>query len=157
MNEYCLYSTVDIGINAVIDLCASCVLTVFNKDDDDDDDDDDDEERLAVDCYRIPRSWLFGSLVKRSTPPRKKILTYAKSRTTRICVLPPEEQKSLFPLVDQLLSFQNIQRLRFVHNLSNEGINDDDDDDDDDGGGGCLLYTSPSPRDRQKSRMPSSA
>ena len=23
--------------------------------------------------------------------------------------------------------------------------------------GGCLLYTSPSPRDRQKSRMPSSA
>ena len=24
-------------------------------------------------------------------------------------------------------------------------------------GGGCLLYTSPSPRDRQKSRMPSSA
>ena len=30
----------------------------------------------------------------------------------------------------------------------------------DEGGGlirGCLLYTSPSPRDRQKSRMPSSA
>src|SRR5674476_1067348 len=26
-----------------------------------------------------------------------------------------------------------------------------------DGGGPCLLYTSPSPRDRQKSRMPSSA
>ena len=26
-----------------------------------------------------------------------------------------------------------------------------------DGGSGCLLYTSPSPRDRQKSRMPSSA
>ena len=25
------------------------------------------------------------------------------------------------------------------------------------GGDGCLLYTSPSPRDRQKSRMPSSA
>ena len=25
------------------------------------------------------------------------------------------------------------------------------------GGGSCLLYTSPSPRDRQKSRMPSSA
>ena len=24
-------------------------------------------------------------------------------------------------------------------------------------GRGCLLYTSPSPRDRQKSRMPSSA
>ena len=26
-----------------------------------------------------------------------------------------------------------------------------------DTGGSCLLYTSPSPRDRQKSRMPSSA
>ena len=26
-----------------------------------------------------------------------------------------------------------------------------------DEGNGCLLYTSPSPRDRQKSRMPSSA
>ena len=25
------------------------------------------------------------------------------------------------------------------------------------GASGCLLYTSPSPRDRQKSRMPSSA
>ena len=45
---------------------------------------------------------------------------------------------------------------------------DDDDADDDDGAGDarvgasplllyCLLYTSPSPRDRQKSRMPSSA
>ena len=39
----------------------------------------------------------------------------------------------------------------------------DDDDDYDDGGGddddddGCLLYTSPSPRDRHRSRMPSSA
>ena len=30
----------------------------------------------------------------------------------------------------------------------------DDDDDDDDT---CLLYTSPSPRDRTRSRMPSSA
>ena len=28
---------------------------------------------------------------------------------------------------------------------------------DEDGDGTCLLYTSPSPRDRQKSRMPSSA
>ena len=26
-----------------------------------------------------------------------------------------------------------------------------------DGGGGCLLYTSPSPRDKRQSRMPSSA
>ena len=35
-------------------------------------------------------------------------------------------------------------------------INNDDDDDDDDNNN-CLLYTSPSPRDRTRSRMPSSA
>ena len=34
---------------------------------------------------------------------------------------------------------------------------DDDDTDDDHDHKTCLLYTSPSPRDRQKSRMPSSA
>ena len=32
-----------------------------------------------------------------------------------------------------------------------------EEDDTPQGGYGCLLYTSPSPRDRQKSRMPSSA
>ena len=49
--------------------------------------------------------------------------------------------------------------------ISALGSNDADDDDDFDGGmmipaynpTSCLLYTSPSPRDRQKSRMPSSA
>ena len=34
---------------------------------------------------------------------------------------------------------------------------EDGDEDDEFGVGSCLLYTSPSPRDRQKSRMPSSA
>ena len=34
---------------------------------------------------------------------------------------------------------------------------DDDDDDDEDDIGNCLLYTSPSPRDKRQSRMPSSA
>ena len=42
------------------------------------------------------------------------------------------------------------------------GMDEDDDDDDDDddaadGAEGCLLYTSPSPRDKRQSRMPSSA
>ena len=36
-------------------------------------------------------------------------------------------------------------------------INTIHDDDDDDDGDDCLLYTSPSPRDRLVSRMPSSA
>ena len=34
---------------------------------------------------------------------------------------------------------------------------DDDDDEDDDDYNSCLLYTSPSPRDMLRSRMPSSA
>ena len=36
---------------------------------------------------------------------------------------------------------------QFIAYLKNEKADDED----------CLLYTSPSPRDRQKSRMPSSA
>ena len=36
-------------------------------------------------------------------------------------------------------------------------VKPDGDEDDDVKDGDCLLYTSPSPRDRQKSRMPSSA
>ena len=42
----------------------------------------------------------------------------------------------------------------------NEDLDGDgnlDEAEDQDGDGLCLLYTSPSPRDRQKSRMPSSA
>ena len=38
----------------------------------------------------------------------------------------------------------------YLDNNLNKNITSDDID-------GCLLYTSPSPRDRQKSRMPSSA
>ena len=38
-----------------------------------------------------------------------------------------------------------------------DGDDDDGDDDDYDDGDDCLLYTSPSPRDRHASRMPSSA
>ena len=38
-----------------------------------------------------------------------------------------------------------------------EGMHDDEDEEETDEGMGCLLYTSPSPRDRISSRMPSSA
>ena len=40
---------------------------------------------------------------------------------------------------------------------ANGDANDDANDVVDGDAGACLLYTSPSPRDRQKSRMPSSA
>ena len=42
-----------------------------------------------------------------------------------------------------------------VYNGDDDG--DDGDDGDDHDGDGCLLYTSPSPRDKRQSRMPSSA
>ena len=44
-------------------------------------------------------------------------------------------------------SQEDIDKLIQIQNLSQRGINLD----------GCLLYTSPSPRDRTRSRMPSSA
>ena len=47
-------------------------------------------------------------------------------------------------------SQEDIDKLIQIQNLSQRGINLD-------GIKICLLYTSPSPRDRQKSRMPSSA
>ena len=40
---------------------------------------------------------------------------------------------------------------------SEEGLYDSEGQDIESDGDSCLLYTSPSPRDRQKSRMPSSA
>ena len=47
-----------------------------------------------------------------------------------------------------------------IKNLSKKGINDLTMNDVSQGAGlsqGCLLYTSPSPRDKRQSRMPSSA
>ena len=45
------------------------------------------------------------------------------------------------------------QKKRRIHTDDDDDDDDDDEDDDDD----CLLYTSPSPRDKRQSRMPSSA
>ena len=50
------------------------------------------------------------------------------------------------------------KEMRFnVHNIRVHGINPEDVRDKPEFPEVCLLYTSPSPRDRQKSRMPSSA
>ena len=58
---------------------------------------------------------------------------YAEYKATRGA--PPEDLTPQFPLVRRVLEALNVPAI----------------------GLSCLLYTSPSPRDRQKSRMPSSA
>ena len=54
----------------------------------------------------------------------------------------------LFGPAGEGLSFSATERLQAVKQLTTHGVSGRDI---------CLLYTSPSPRDRQKSRMPSSA
>ena len=58
-----------------------------------------------------------------------------------------------FNLVHQSISYVDVSRQNSV------AVHNDDNDiyDKNNTGWTCLLYTSPSPRDRQKSRMPSSA
>ena len=51
--------------------------------------------------------------------------------------------KRNYPIISEELSIQQLRNFVRQTSLENPKI--------------CLLYTSPSPRDRQKSRMPSSA
>ena len=50
-----------------------------------------------------------------------------------------------------------IERMESISKMSSVSDRDIIDEVKANNGSGCLLYTSPSPRDRQKSRMPSSA
>ena len=63
---------------------------------------------------------------------------------------PPSSERSVVDLRKVLCDEDEkmFQRMRALFALRNIGGKDSVD---------CLLYTSPSPRDRQKSRMPSSA
>ena len=58
-----------------------------------------------------------------------------------------EESSSIFGGVESQSQLQSMPVTEFMDLLSRAGATADT----------CLLYTSPSPRDRQKSRMPSSA
>ena len=58
--------------------------------------------------------------------------------------LTPIQRDQLLPLVDNIIDFTNDPAVQDLYNSTeNWDI--------------CLLYTSPSPRDRTRSRMPSSA
>ena len=52
---------------------------------------------------------------------------------------------ALESLAEQKLEYDNLTVSPYIYNYTSVGFN------------GCLLYTSPSPRDRTRSRMPSSA
>src|SRR5678810_1088654 len=65
---------------------------------------------------------------------------------------------SIVDFIFRVLGYEYLGRTDLVHVLDKpEVLNTGTDDWDDVPSGFCLLYTSPSPRDRQKSRMPSSA
>ena len=59
-----------------------------------------------------------------------------------------EEFKTIADGAHSLKQIEGVRNLQYTTNVSPEGLTK---------GYTCLLYTSPSPRDRQKSRMPSSA
>ena len=63
------------------------------------------------------------------------------------------------PTIGQYLTFAGSDNFTWVNAPSGGGSGTEGPKGDkgDKGDKGCLLYTSPSPRDRQKSRMPSSA
>ena len=81
-------------------------------------------------------------------------------------ILLVEDDKSIRLTVSESLKGEGFQVLTFKDGLSASDFIGDNTRNDIDliildlmlpGLNGCLLYTSPSPRDRQKSRMPSSA
>ena len=74
----------------------------------------------------------------------------------------PESVETKVTNYNQVLSRLEASAIRFQNDddYNEDGDTDDEEYDDDYDGGldeGCLLYTSPSPRDKRQSRMPSSA
>ena len=60
----------------------------------------------------------------------------------------PTNSANIQSVLSQLRQYQAIAEGNNVENLNNKKVDNEN---------GCLLYTSPSPRDRTRSRMPSSA
>ena len=85
----------------------------------------------------IPQNWNIGGTAKFT----KNILNYQKSSNYKVTVVIPQKDIESFRKTFASNLYEDVLALSsafWIHNT-------------------CLLYTSPSPRDRQKSRMPSSA
>ena len=65
--------------------------------------------------------------------------------------------KDSCPHCDKIKQVMDLTKLSYVVYNLNEHFDRNSFEDEFGQGSTCLLYTSPSPRDRQKSRMPSSA
>ena len=76
-------------------------------------------------------------------------LKSSKSSSKISSKISPVEYKKTY--IDALSAYQNGDYNKAINGFSGLVLSDPNND------LACLLYTSPSPRDRQKSRMPSSA
>ena len=73
-------------------------------------------------------------------------------RTWNPKILVVQDEVSLFPaMVENMLLYRTMRSRQVEHELPHERYGDVGEL------MGCLLYTSPSPRDKRQSRMPSSA
>ena len=97
-------------------------------------------------------SWEFETVG--SAENARKILLRGLRFLPKSWILQMEYVKLELLYVEQLRKRQNV--LKTAAN-DEEKADDDNDNDDADDKVLCLLYTSPSPRDRTRSRMPSSA
>ena len=122
--------------------------TLDFSDSSDDDDDDDDDRGLFV-ARRTKQSFPpLSSYISSKTVSTKTLLQYQEPRQDY-----DDDDESSYGETELLQQISQQLNLNSINMLSKTtpSINFTDWAED------CLLYTSPSPRDRQKSRMPSSA
>ena len=101
--------------------------------------------RRNIIFFMTNTDYLLKAAIKKLTEKLNEILVEKIEEATNIAQDAPEILKKEFDSLKESI-IEEASRLEKAENIEeNESANT------------CLLYTSPSPRDRQKSRMPSSA